>query len=448
MNKSDPPQTPTDYVAGKIIPLAENGAYSWFSDPRAIVWKDWLVVGSVRAVENARTGASDPNYGNVDVSVCNLTTGKVQSVVLHHYFEQDDHDDPAFLPLPDDRLMAFYSKHAQERKAYVRISEKNDPSKWSEPTIIETPGTDARAYSGNNVTYSNPFRFPDGRIYNFYRGFGYDPNYMFSDDTGETWTYGGRVLAGKTGYGPYAKYAYDGDQTVHIIATEDHPRNYDNSLYHAMIRVRDGKILDSSGKQIGDLSKTTQEGIKVWDMTKIFQGDPDSVAWMCDIKLDSDKHPYVAFSVQKDGREKPRGEAGFDHRYYYARFDGAKWTAHEMAFGGTRLYRGEDDYTGLVALHPTDPDTVVISTDADPNTGAPLISRVDNLRHHELFRGHTADGGKTWTWTTLTRDSAYDNLRPMALVWKDQTVLVWMRGKYSNNHGEWTTWVVAMMLGK
>ena len=79
------------------------------------------------------------------------------------------------------------------------------------------------------------------------------------------------------------KYAYDGDQTIHFVATEDHPRNYDNSLYHGYLR--DGKIYDSFGTQVGKLSQTTEEGIEAWDLTKIFPGDPDNVAWMTDIKL-------------------------------------------------------------------------------------------------------------------------------------------------------------------
>src|SRR6185436_9332398 len=106
--------------------------------------------------------------------------------------------------------------------------------------------------------------------------------------------------------------------------------------------------------------------IQAWDLTKVFAGDPDNVAWMTDIKLDRKKQPYVAFSVQKDGAGKPKGQGGMDHRFYYARFDGKQWNVQEIAHAGTRLYRNEDDYTGLVALHPSDPDVLYISTDADP----------------------------------------------------------------------------------
>jgi hypothetical protein len=118
-----------------------------------------------------------------------------------------------------------------------------------------------------------------------------------------------------------------------------------------------------------------------------------------------------------------------------------------MAYAGTRLYAGEDDYTGLVALDPNDPGVVYISTDADPLTGTPLVSTADRKRHHELFRGTTLDSGKTWRWEAITANSTVDNLRPIVPKWNDKrTALVWMRGTYKNNHGEWSTAVVAMIL--
>ena len=131
----------------------------------------------------------------------------------------------------------------------------------------------------------------------------------------------------------------------------------------------------------------------------------------------------------------------------YGRWDGSAWRVHEIAYAGTRLYAGEDDYTGLAALDPNNPDVVYISTDAEPVTGTPLVSTADGERHHELFRGTTRDFGATWSWEPITANSTMDNLRPLVPRWKDRrTALVWMRGSYKNNHGEWTTAVVATIL--
>jgi hypothetical protein len=285
---------------------------------------------------------------------------------------------------------------------------------------------------------------PNGRIYNFIRAFHHDPNYMYSDDEGDTWTYGGHWLHGKGGYSPYLKYAADGKGTVHFIATEDHPRNFDNSLYHGY--VRDGVMYQTDGTRVNALSTTTEATNATWDFTKVYQGTPDSVAWMVDVELDASDRPYMLFSTQVDGRGLPPGQGGMDLRYHYARLGPDGWRHEEIAHAGRRLYAGEDDYSGLGALDPNNPDVLYISTDADPVTGAPLISAADNKRHYELFRG-ARDGNGKWTFTPFTRNSAFDNLRPLIPNWKDRrTAIVWMRGAYKANQGEWYSSVVASII--
>ena len=62
---------PANYVAGTLIELNDNGAWSWFMDERAIVDGGKLIVGSVRAVGDYRNDAA-PDWGNVEVSVYDL----------------------------------------------------------------------------------------------------------------------------------------------------------------------------------------------------------------------------------------------------------------------------------------------------------------------------------------------------------------------------------------
>jgi putative BNR repeat neuraminidase len=434
---------PNNYVAAALVQLNDNGAWSWFMDPRAIVNDGKLIVGSVRAVGSNQANSSDPRWGNVEISVYDLETGRIANVVLHPHLEQDDHDAPAFLVRRDGRYLAVYSMHARERRMYYRISEPHDPLKWGPASVVETPGED-KEYAGNNATYANLFRMPNGRIYNFIRAFRHDPNYMFSDDDGSTWTYGGRWLYGKGGYSPYLKFAYDGNGTLHFVATEDHPRNFDNSLYHGYLR--DGMLYHSNGQTVGALSTSTDAKIATWDFTKVFAGNPDNVAWMVDIRLDAEERPYVLFSTQVDGRGLPPGQGGMDLRYHYARWDGRAWHTEEIAHAGRRLYPTEDDYSGLGALDPNNPGVAYISTDADPVAGTPLVSAADGKRHYELFRGERSPAG-TWTWTPFTRNSTADNLRPVIPAWSDpRTAIVWMRGSYVHNHGEWYSAVVASIV--
>ena len=434
---------PTNYVAATLVQLNDNGAWSWFMDPRVIVNDSKLIIGSVRAIGSNQANVSDPRSGNVEVSIYDIASGTAQTVVLHPHLEQDDHDAPAFYVRPDGRYLAVYSMHARERRMYYRVSEPHNPLAWGPARVANTPGEDA-TYAGNNATYANLFHMPNGRLYNFIRAFHHDPNYMYSDDEGETWKYGGRWLYGKGGYSPYLKYAYDGKGTIHFIATEDHPRNFDNSLYHGY--VRDGAMYRTDGTKVGTLSTTTDTKIATWDFTKIYQGDPDNVAWMVDVEIDRNDRPYVLFSTQVDGRGLPRGQGGMDLRYHYARLDASGWHHEEIAYAGRRLYPDEDDYSGLGALDPNDPDVVYISTDADPVSGAPLVSAADNKRHYELFRGERSAAGK-WTWMPFTRNSTNDNLRPVIPKWNDpRTAIAWMRGAYVHNHGEWYSAVVAAIV--
>src|SRR5262245_31939861 len=113
---------PSNYVAGALIQLNDNGAWSWFMDERAIVHEGKLIVGSVRAVGDFRN-AADPRWGNVEIAVLDLASGEARQAVLHPHFEQDDHDGPALLPRPDGRYLAVYTKHGQERRIYWRFSE-------------------------------------------------------------------------------------------------------------------------------------------------------------------------------------------------------------------------------------------------------------------------------------------------------------------------------------
>ncbi len=192
---------------------------------------------------------------------------------------------------------------------------------------------------------------------------------------------------------------------------------------------RDFKLHHSDGTEIRPLAEgldSPEEG------TRIFAGDADHVAWGSDVELDGQGRPVVAYSVQVGSAGLPPRQGGDDIRYRYARWDGNRWVDHPLAFGGSKLYAGEDDYSGLVAIDPDDTDTIYLSTNADPVAGTPLVSAADSRRHYEIFRGITDDGGASWRFTPITRDSTADNLRPIVPRrgpdgW---TMLLWLRGSF------------------
>jgi len=412
--------------AGQPVVLNDDGAWCWFQDERAIITGSTLLVGSVA------NGRFDPaRSGDVDVVAYDLATGKIKRFELHDRLETDDHAAPALWCRPDGRFQAVYSKHGPENCFYVRTTEQpGDPSAWS-PAIRIVPSERSR------VTYSNLHFLSKennghGRLFNFFRGLdaSFKPSFASSDDGGDTWQTGNVLIDVPVAFRhrPYVKYASNGTDTVHILYTNGHPRNFDNSLYH--IYYRGGLLHRSDGSVIGPLSTGLKQPE---DGTCLFPGDAQNVAWASDLHLDVEGRPYAVFSVQKDaaGLESSDDRAGQDHRYHYARWDGHAWQVHEVAHGGSRLYAGEDDYTGNICLHPDRLGTVYFSSNADPLTGQPLISRADGRRHYELFTATTPDGGKSWSILPQTQNSTLDNLRPLVPSWDaNHTALLWFRGTY------------------
>jgi hypothetical protein len=408
------------------VVLNDDAGWCWFQDERALVVGNRLVFGSVAA------GRSDPTrQGMVEATSVQLSTGAVtrfrlSATPVERSGRYDDHDTPAFVVRGDGRLVAVWAGHGHDNRILSRVSSRpGDASAWSgERTFVPS--------ASSSVTYSNLHRLAGehGRIYDFFRGLDnrFKPSVAWSDDEGESFRSGGVVIDVPAAFRhrPYVKYASDGKRTVHLVYTEGHPRDFDNSLYH--VYYRDGVLHRSDGSAIRPLAEGLRDPV---EGTRIFQGDPANVAWAVDLELDAQGRPFVAYSVQKDSAGLPPGQGGADHRYRLARWTGKAWDDREIAYAGTRLYAGEDDYTGGAALVPGDPTRVFVSTDADPATGAPLVSAADGKRHWEIFSGVTTDDGRSWRWQAVTRDSTADNLRPIVPRTEDRKeLLLWLRGRY------------------
>jgi hypothetical protein len=426
--------------ATEPLVVKRNGGWCWFQGERAVVVDGKVIFTSIAGDDH---GGWDS--GDLVATAFDPTSHEIEHHALHRKLQRDDHDVAGLCVLPDHRLLAVYGKHGSDQHQRWRITKNAaDIGTWSEESTFDV---------GARYTYANVYRLSDerNRIYNFHRGRGYNPNCCISDDGGSSWRYGWRLVewtradvqddpryTGMDGSRPYVRYASNGRDSIHFMLTDDHPRAYDNSIYHGYYQA--GKLHASDGRDLATPQSDGRSQLKPHSFTEVFAGGPDRVAWTSDIRLDERGHPYVAFSVQVDGQDtrRQRASAGLDHRYYYGRWDGSRWHVHQIAHAGTKLYAGEDDYTGLAALDPHDPDTIVISTNADPETGAPLVSSVDGRRHWEMYRGTTSDAGVSWRWTALTRNSTNDQLRPVIPVWPNgPRVTLWTRGKlksYSDYH--------------
>ena len=416
-----------DYVAGNLIqftgkPANPNGAWCWFQDERVIVSTRDASDPVLMFTAISASIDDEKEQGDLDLYWYGLDSRQGGVVELHDRLGQDDHNVAALFQLSNGQTLAAYARHNKDTNTYSRLSDRGDPAVWSETSVYE---------GAAKSTYNNLLTAGVGdekELLNFSRLQGWDPNFLVYDDDRGSWAYGGRLLNSEGR--PYLKYAGNSDGTkIHVVATDQHPRNFDNSIYHG---VTDGKALFDSNGKVLDHDLSDQDAVEPTALTVVFEGDVDNVAWMADVEVDKNDQPVIAFSVQEDGRGLPQGSGGFDHRYHLARLGPDGWEQHEIAYAGERLYPREDDYTGLVAIDPEDVNHLVISTNADPVTGAPLISRADNQRHYEIFQGKSADGGRTFTWRALTRNSTVDNIRPIIPAWKsDQCVVLWMRGSYT-----------------
>ena len=85
--------------SGNIV--AEEGAWCWFADPRATYYEN--AAGSVKATY---IGYIDV-HGNVKATQYDWLKQRKTDVLVRSCFQPDDHNNPTFIVLPDERVMIF-----------------------------------------------------------------------------------------------------------------------------------------------------------------------------------------------------------------------------------------------------------------------------------------------------------------------------------------------------
>ncbi|HEY2760614.1 MAG TPA: BNR-4 repeat-containing protein, partial [Pirellulales bacterium] len=389
---------------GPLITFNLNGGWSWFSDPRATIDNGKLIIGSIAGVAGSGSTA-----GDVDVTTYDFATHTINESLLHTALTQDDHADPAFAALPDGRILVTYQAHGSDNFVHWRIGTSTGATiSWA----AEQTSTVNTVNDGNGNTYGNPFYLSTpNEVVNFSRAVGYDPNYsVFSNlgNTTPTFAYGGhwmywknpnnQTLTGGNGR-PYVKYASNGSDTVWFATTEDSPQNYPNSLYAGYIQFNAagaGSVFTSTGSSLGGLSTGTaptggSNPPAAGNSGSILSGSGNSylptqftpivkanqnfngvnltgkyVGWASSMQLDGSGNPYLGFVVV----DNLNGAYGNDLEYYFAHFNGAAWQVSRVGYAGLPLYNSQNQYAGLMAVDPLDPNKIYISADVDPTTDA------------------------------------------------------------------------------
>ena len=411
--------------------LTEEGAWCWFADPRAIHYSN--DEGTINA---SYIGYIDV-HGNVKAMQMDYITGCRSEVLVRSYFQPDDHNNPTFLVLPDERVLIIYSRHTDEPAFYYRVSKY--------PGDITILGEEKCIKTNHNTTYPSPFLMSDDpeHFYLCWRGLGWHPTIARltlpdeNDDVEIKW--GPYQMVQSTGVRPYAKYYSNGKDKLYMTYTTGHPDNeWPNWLYFNVINLNPTKGIDGSVSVNptledikGNYLSTIADGkFRVNKSDEYKQQYPYTLVdapagyrdWVWQIACDEAGFPAIAM-VRIDRTKQ-------HHQYYYAKWTGDAWRLTDLAYGGGRFHPSNTEfcYSGGMALDPESPGTVYLSLPVKNAKGESI---------YEIWRYLVAANGQVVMKDQITRGSAKNNVRPFVLPGsKDAPMrLMWM-------HGDYAYWIV------
>ena len=411
--------------------LTEEGAWCWFADPRAIHYSN--AEGTINA---SYIGYIDV-HGNVKAMQMDYITGCQSEVLVRSYFQPDDHNNPTFLVLPDERVLIIYSRHTDEPAFYYRVSKY--------PGDITILGEEKCIKTNHNTTYPSPFLMSDDpeHFYLCWRGLGWHPTIARltlpdeNDDVEIKW--GPYQMVQSTGARPYAKYYSNGKDKLYMTYTTGHPDNeWPNWLYFNVINLNPTKGADGSVSVNptledikGNYLSTIADGkFRVNKSDEYKQQYPYTLVdapagyrdWVWQIACDEAGFPAIAM-VRIDRTKQ-------HHQYYYAKWTGDAWRLTDLAYGGGRFHPSNTEYcySGGMALDPECPGTVYLSVPTKNAKGESI---------YEIWRYLVASNGQVVMKDQVTYGSAKNNVRPFVLPGsKDAPMrLMWM-------HGDYAYWIV------
>lgn len=402
--------------------VANEGAWCWFADPRAIHYEN--AAGTINA---SYMGYIDV-HGNVKATQVDFLRQVRTEVLVRSGFQPDDHNNPVFLVLPDERVMIFYTRHTDEPRIWYRISVN--------PGDLSQLGPEKSIAVANNTTYPSPFILSDdpAHIYLCWRGINWHPTMArltLPDGNDEVQVdFGPKQLVQSTGTRPYCKYQSNGKDKIYLAYTTGHPDNeYPNWLYFNVIDIDHGNgpvLKDIKGntlKRVADgtfaVSKTDGYA-SAYPYTVVDKGA--SVRnWVWQITLDADERPVIAYTHID--------EAKTTHVYYYGKWTGSAWRDTWVQFGGHAFHQNwnatERCYSGGMALDPDDVGSLYLSIPT--RNGA-----YDKDGVYEIWRYTVDENGTVTGSEQLTKGSRKNNVRPFVLPGSASSPLrlAWMNGDY------------------
>lgn len=369
--------------------ITRDGAWCWFSDPRAIYVDDKMFGGFVDKEGSIWAFCYDP-------STCQSKQYK-----LFNKLDYDDHANPSIMALSDQRLVLFFSAHGGTKNSpiYNAVSKyPSDISSWEEVQEINP-----EMEGSLGVCYTNPVMLSDenNRVYLFFRGRDFKPTCIYTDDL-KTWSQPINLVRNDPGYGqggrPYTKITTNHNDKIFFAFTDAHPRDRaTNSIYFMM--YKNGKICKADGTVVSETlgSIIPSQVDKVYDATRTFDK-----AWIWDIAFDESEKPILVYARFSDRDNK--------HSYWYARWNGIKWENHKITDAGQWFQRTEYvkekpeyecNYSGGVYLDHENPNILY--------TSRPINDRF------EIEKWTFTGGKQKWITEAITYQSEKDNVRPFVV---------------------------------
>ncbi|MCR4602533.1 MAG: BNR-4 repeat-containing protein [Prevotella sp.] len=397
--------------------MTDEGAWCWFADPRATHYQN-----DAGTINMSYIGYIDV-HGNIKATQYNWITGARNEVLVRSYFQPDDHNNPTFLVLPDQRVLIIYSRHTDEPAFYYRVSKKAGD--------ITSLGEEKKIVTRNNTTYPSPFIMSDDPThwYLCWRGISWHPTIarlsLPDDNDDVTIEWGPYQMVQSTGARPYAKYYSNGKDKLYVTYTTGHPDNENpNWVYFNVININGGgepTLEDINGNQLavikdGPFAVNKTAGYKNSYPHTVVDAPQGFRDWVWQIALDDDQHPVIAMVRINSDKSQ--------HEYYYAKWTGMKWRLTDLADGGGRFHLSNTEYcySGGEALDPQNPKNIYLSI---PTNGV-------NGKVYEIWKYTLSDAGKVVNREQITSNSTKNNIRPFMLPDSQGSPLrlCWMNGDY------------------
>lgn len=395
--------------------VAEEGAWCWFADPRALHYET-----EDKSINATYIGYID-SHGSIKATQVDWTTNTTNEVLIRSWFQPDDHDNPAFLVLPDKRIMIIYSRHTDEAAFYYRISKR--------PGDITCLGDEKRLATANNTTYPNPYILADDpdHIYMCWRGIGWHPTVaqMSMPDANDNikFTWGPYQMVQSTGARPYAKYMSDGKSKIYLAYTTGHPDNEQpNWLYCNVFDVNDKCLYDMKGKKLSTVQNGTFKVYKTSDYKNsypatVVDSPSDKRDWIWNMAFAKDGNPVIGLTRINGGKT--------EHDYYYAKWNGSAWKVSFVANGGGQFHLTpgvEMCYSSGMAIDRDNPNIAYC--------GVPVEGTYGKL--HEIWKYTLGDDGTVLSKEAVTKNSKKANARPFVIEGTQNSPLrlSWMNGDY------------------